>query len=70
LIAWLTTGTRLGPAIDPALRLLPHIHFLIGHLLYGIGVAVVLWIWAGRKLPEIEIKREPRPNGGLGIPIP
>ncbi|MDB5106849.1 MAG: conserved hypothetical rane spanning protein [Fibrobacteres bacterium] len=66
-IAWMTTGLRIGPAIDPALGFLPASHAFIAHLVFGIATATVLWAWAG-SAPALRARPGPlRQGGGLGV---
>lgn len=71
--AWVLTGLRLGPALDPALRMMPPVYAFLAHLVYGLATATVLWAWAGRPAPEnpdrIPDGIEPRGDpGGWGLP--
>jgi hypothetical protein len=69
--AWAVTGLRIGPDIDPALRMLPASHAFIAHLCFGLATATVLWAWAGTADRSKAPETEPLDHGdGLGFPVP
>jgi hypothetical protein len=48
LLAWIATGVRIAPMIDPALRMMPGPIAFLAHLVYGIGTGAALVVSWGR----------------------
>ena len=53
ITAWIITGLFIGPLVNPVISMAPAVHFFIGHMVFGLVTAWVLYAWAGgRHLAE------------------
>jgi hypothetical protein len=62
IIAWIVSGVRIAPAIDPALRMMPGSIAFLAHLVYGLGTGAALVVFWGRSATLAE------PPGAWGRP--
>jgi hypothetical protein len=62
LLAWIVTGIRIAPIVDPALRMMPGSIAFLAHLVYGIGTGAALVISWGSTATLTE------PHGAYGRP--
>lgn len=67
-IVWLVMGRGIGPALNPVMSMAPPWNFFLGHLVFGLVTAWVLYAWAKNR--ELTLKPEKPPltsSGGLGL---
>lgn len=67
-IVWLVMGRGIGVALNPVMSMAPPWNFFLGHLVYGLVTAWVLYAWArNRELILVREKSSLTSPGGLGV---